>query len=634
MMASQDGQSWEQRVVSPESVLERLRPGMSIFLGTGAAEPRTLVRHLMASGAGNLQDLELIQLVSFGEALSLQALQTQKYRLKTFFSGWVSEEAIVAGRVDLIPSRFAWIPRLIESGAISVGAAFVQVTPPNDAGYCSLGIAVDVAHQAMDRAVLKVGEINSRTPRTFGDTFVKVTDFDLLVESQEPPFYFPRWPFDDVFDQVARNVASLIQDGSCIAFSIGPLYDALGRHLARKRHLGVHSPVFTDALMDLVRCGAVTNRLKETYRGKSLVSYALGTPELFAWLDQNPIVDFHRIDKLFNPLQIGRNPGFVAVFPARKIDLTGNIVLHTGKQSVASGPAEIEDLIAGAEISPGGMTIFALPSRNRGGKPNIVPSVGGFPNLFALRERVALVVTEYGVVNLRGLTLRERAQALIDIAHPRDRSELVAEAKTARILYADQIYLPESGHLYPIQIDETHTFKDGLKVRFRAIRPSDEEAMRRLFYRFSDEAIYYRYFSRIRTMSHDKMQEYVNVNWRHVMAIVGLIGERGREKLIAEGRFIREPHRPTAEVNFIVDDKYQRFGIATYLYRLLISLAKPLGIQEFCADVLFSNIAMMKVFKNGGLPVTAKLDQGEYHLTIPLDTASPRPGDGPDWRLA
>jgi acyl-CoA hydrolase/GNAT superfamily N-acetyltransferase len=633
-MASEDGQPWEHRVVSPERVLERLRPGMSIFLGTGAAEPRTLVRQLMASEAANLQDLELIQLVSFGEALSLKALQTQKYRLKTFFSGWVAEEAITAGRVDLIPSRFAWIPRLIESGAIPVGAAFVQVTPPNEAGYCSLGVAVDVARQAMDRAVLKVGEINRRIPRTFGDTFVKVTDFDLLVESEEPPIYFSRWTVDDVFDQVAENVASLIQDGSCIAFSIGPLYDALGRHLARKRHLGVHSPFFTDALMDLVVCGAVTNRLKETYRGKSLVSYALGTAELLAWLDQNPIVDFHRIDKLFNPLQIGRNPGFVAVFPARKIDLTGNIVLHRGKQSVASGPAEIEDLIAGAEISPGGMTIFALPSRNRVGKPNILLSVSGFPNLFTLRERVALVVTEYGVVNLRGLTLRERAQALIDIAHPGDRSDLVVKAKSARILYADQIYLPESGPLYPIQIDETHTFRDGLKVRFRAIRPSDEEAMRRLFYRFSDEAIYYRYFSKIRTMSHDKMQEYVNVNWRHAMAIVGLIGQRGRETLIAEGRFIREPHRPSAEVNFIVDEKYQRFGIATYLFRLLISLARPLGIQEFTADVLFSNTAMMKVFKNGGLPITAKLDQGEYHLTIPLDIASPRPDPGPDWRLS
>ncbi|MFY9943354.1 MAG: GNAT family N-acetyltransferase, partial [Desulfobacterales bacterium] len=268
---------WRDRIVPPETVLERIEPGMSIFLSTGVAEPRTLVKHLTASGARNLQDLELIQLVSLGDAIALQQKRSHKYRLKTFFSGWIASEAITAGRVDPIPCRFYRIPQLIASGWLAIDVAFVQVTPPNEAGYCSLGVAVDVARQAMEQASLVVGEINPAIPVTMGDTFVPVADFDLLVAATEPPLYFERWAVDDVYDRLGANVAAVIENGSCLAFSIGPLYDALARHLTGKRHLGIHSSFFTDALMDLVRSGAVTNRQKEIFRGKSLVSYAFGT---------------------------------------------------------------------------------------------------------------------------------------------------------------------------------------------------------------------------------------------------------------------------------------------------------------------------------------------------------------------
>ena len=186
-MNSADRQPWEKLLVTPEKVLQKIEPGMRIFLGTGLAEPRTLLKHLMASDAKNLQDLELIQLVSLGDAISLKKLSAHKFRLKTFFSGWVAREAITQGQVDLIPCRFARIPPLIESGQISVDAAFVQITPPNEAGYCSLGVAVDVARQAMDQAKVVVGEIDPRTPRTFGDTFVPIADFDFLVPATEAP---------------------------------------------------------------------------------------------------------------------------------------------------------------------------------------------------------------------------------------------------------------------------------------------------------------------------------------------------------------------------------------------------------------------------------------------------------------
>ncbi len=204
---------WQERIVPPDKALEKIEPGMTIFLGTGAAEPRTLVKHLMASEAGNLQDLTLIQVVSLGGAISLKELRSQKYRLKTFYSGWVAAEAIAEGKVDLIPSRFSNIPRLLTSRRIPVDAAFIQVTAPNEAGYCSLGIAVDVARQVMEHASLIVGEINDLVPHTYGDTFIPVQDFHLLVRATEPPLLFERQPVEDVFQRVATNVASVIEDG-------------------------------------------------------------------------------------------------------------------------------------------------------------------------------------------------------------------------------------------------------------------------------------------------------------------------------------------------------------------------------------------------------------------------------------
>ncbi|MEW6440870.1 MAG: GNAT family N-acetyltransferase [bacterium] len=614
---------WEKRVVPPEEVLEKIEPGMSIFLGTGVAEPRTLIKQLMASQAFNLQDLELIQLVSLGDAISFESIRSHlKYRLKTFYSGWVASEAINEGRVDLIPSRFSEIPRLIESGRIGVDAAFVQVTPPNEAGYCSLGAAVDVARQAMERAALIVGEINAESPQTFGDTFVHVSDFHFLVRSTEPLLFFPRWPVDEVFDQVAANVATVIEDGSCLAFSIGPLFEALSRHLVRKRNLGVHTPFITDALMDVIRSGAVTNRQKEIFRGKSLASYAFGTRELMAWLDRNPLVEFQGIDKVFGPMQIGQNPKFVAVLPARKVDLSGRIALHFGKGNVSAGPGDAVDLFTGAEISRGGRTVFALPSRNRKGEPNIRISVESFPNQFGLRESVNLVVTEYGLANLQGRTVRERAQALIDVAHPDDRPELVEQAKAHRILYQDQIFLADAARLYPADVVAQQTFKGGVEVSFRALKPSDEEEMRRLFYRFSDQAVYYRYFSPIKAMPHSRMQSYVNVDYRKAMSVVGVAGD-GR--VVAEGRYVQPADSPYADLAFVVDEAYQGLGIATYLYKLLARLAKERGIKGFTADILAENKPMLKVIEKGGLPARARLEGGVYSLTIPFEPQSPAP---------
>jgi acyl-CoA hydrolase/RimJ/RimL family protein N-acetyltransferase len=619
MMVDDTSPPWKQKLVLPEKIMSEIEPGMSIFLGTGVAEPRTLVKHLMGANLINLVDLELIQLVSLGDAVSPDKVSPpHKFRLKTFFSGWLAADAIKSGSVDLIPSRISRIPYLVESGAIPVDVAFVQITPPDAAGYASLGVAVDVAKYAMEKATLVVGEINDRVPRTMGNTFVHVDQFHYLIEATEPPIYFPRFPVDPVIDKVAAHVASIIEDGSCVSFYTGPLFEALGRHLRRKRHLGVHTFFFTDPLMDLVRCGAVTNRQKGYFQGKSLTSYAQGTPALMQWLDQNPLVEFQGINLVSDHRRISLNDKMVAILPARKVDLTGNVALQIGRGNVTASPGQAQEFFAGAEHSKGGRTIFALPSRNLKCQSNILLSLGDYPNQFTNRESLDLIVTEYGVASLIGRTVRERAQALIDIAHPADRSELVQQAKKTGILYPDQIYRKGSAALYPDLPSCKQTFKGGLPVRFRVIRPSDEDEMRRLFYRFSDMAVYYRYFSSIKTMPHEKMQEYVNVDYRQVMSIVGLIEEAGIEKIIAEGRYVRLQDKPYADLAFVVDEDYQGAGIATFLLEMLTRIAREHGIDRFEADVLTENKAIIRVFEKSKLSFKASLEHGIYHLELPF----------------
>jgi acyl-CoA hydrolase/GNAT superfamily N-acetyltransferase len=609
---------WQDKVVTPERALKKIEPGMSIFIGTALAEPRTLVKHLLSSDALNLVDLEVIQLISLGDAIAMEKRYPKKYRLKTFSAGWVASEAVMAGRVDLIPCSLSQIPPLIESGGIQIDVAFVTITPPDEMGYSSLGVAVDAAKQAMEQASVVVGEIHSDLPRTLGDTFVHMDDFDFLVKTTEPLLTFDRWPQDKIIDKVAANVATLIDDRSCLAFTTGHLYEVLAKHLRHKKDLGVHSSFFTDPVMDLVKSGAVTNRYKNTYRGKCLVSYAVGTAELMKWLDNNPLVEFQGIDVVGSPMAFASNDRFVLVVPSRKVDLSGSVALHFGKSNVVYGMGDAQEIFTGAKLSRGGRTICALPSRNLKGESNIRLSIDEFPNQLSVREWLDMVVTEYGIAYLKGRSVRERSLSLIDIAHPDDRAELVGQAKEANILYADQIYLSEAGHLYPEEVARSHIFKDNLTVRFRAIKPADEDQMRRLFYRFSDEAVYYRYFSPIKTMPHAAMQEYVNINYQNVMSVVGLVGPVGEGRIIAEARYVRNENDSFADTAFIVDEKYHRRGIASFLYELLIKIAIQRGITGFNADVVGTNKAMLSVFEKAPYPIKASLESGIYHLTIPF----------------
>jgi GNAT superfamily N-acetyltransferase len=301
--------------------------------------------------------------------------------------------------------------------------------------------------------------------------------------------------------------------------------------------------------------------------------------------------------------------------------------MHVGLSNVAFGLGEFQGFLTGVELSQGGRTICALPSRNLKGQSNFKISIEEYPNQFNFREVLDMVVTEYGIAYLKRISIRERALALIDIAHPDDRAELVQQAKATNLIYPDQIYLSEAGHFYPRELEHSHSFKGNLLLRLRAIKPSDEDQMRRLFYRFSEEDVYYRYFSPVKTMPHTKMQSYVNIDYRNTVSIVGLVGPKGEGRLVAEARYVRNQENLFADVAFIVDEEYQGKGIASYLYQLLINVAKKNGVEGFTADVLTTNTGMLQVFRKGPYPFTSKLYSGVYQLTIPF-TESVKTGNG------
>jgi len=614
-------EEWTNKIVAPEVVLSKIKPGMSIFVGTGVAEPRTLIKHLMASDQKNLTDLDIIQLLSLGDAIPPDERYAEKYRLKTFFSVTKGYSAVSSGRIDWIPCMLSQVPHLFKTDAVKIDAAFVQITPPDKRGLCSLGVSTDVAKYAIERASLVVGEINDQTPYTFGDTFIHVNDFHHLVRATEPLLYMRRWPVDETFDRVAENVASVIDDGSCLAFFLGPIYEALVKYLSQKRDLGIHSLVFTDPIMDLINSGAVSNRNKKIFTGKSLVAYAQGTPELMQWLDGNQLVEFQRIDIVVNPKTISQNDHSVVIIPAYKVDLTGAIALHASRKNISAGPSDYYEFLDGAALSSGGCNIFALPSRSRKGESNILSSVDRFPNQFST-ELINIIATEYGVARLGGRSLRERTLALIDIAHPDDRDHLIEVAKSLKLLYPTQIYRSETGRAYPEHVSLSHTFKNNVTVHFRPIKPSDEDGMRRLFYRFSDQGVFYRYFSHVQAMPHVRMQEYTSVDYRQTMSIVGIIADGGIEKIIAEGRYVRFARSPFADVSFIVDEKYQGVGIAPFMLRMLMDNAKKNGIKGFNATILTTNKAMIRVMEKVAPPQSLMMDEGlqAYSFSFPVES--------------
>ncbi len=417
--------------MTAEEAVGRLPPRGRVAIGANAGEPRALVEALAATGE-RFDGLEVVQVLSFGcEALVAPSLEGN-IRVNALFIGPAVRQAVAERRADYTPVFLSEVPALFRpGGALPLDAALVQVSPPDARGYCSMGVTVDVMRSAVDNAPLVIAEVNPRMPRTYGDSIIHVSRFAATVDVDRPlREHAAEVDEPSVVSRIAEHVAALVDDGSTLQAGIGAIPDAVLRRLVDRRHMGIHTELLGDGLVDLVECGAVDGSLKPWWPRKSVTSFVLGTQKAYDFVDGNPTVEMQPSDVVNDPAVIARHPKMVAINSALSVDLTGQVNADSIGTRFYSGIGGQVDFLRGAARSAGGRPIVALPSTARGGTVSrIVPTLAPGAGVVTSRGDVRFVVTEYGRVDLHGRSVRERAKALVSIAHPQFREALLERAR-------------------------------------------------------------------------------------------------------------------------------------------------------------------------------------------------------------
>ena len=411
------------RLVSPAEAVASIASGQRVFVHSVAAAPQRLIAALVAR-ADELRDVELVHLHTEGPAPYATADLARSFRTSALFVGANVRAAVASGEADYIPIFLSEVPALFRSGRMPLDAALIQVSPPDRHGFCSLGTSVDVSRAAVSVARRVIAEINPRMPRTHGDGQLHVDDIHEAVEVEYELHERVPAALTAVEREIGRHVASLVEDGATLQLGIGSIPDAVLAALGGHRDLGVHTEMFSDGIIDLVERGVVNGRLKRTHPGKVVGAFILGSRRLYDFVDDNPQVAMLSVDYVNDTAVIRRNPKVTAVNSAIEIDLTGQVVADSIGTRQYSGVGGQMDFIRGASLSPGGKPIIALPSRTKRGESRIVAMIRPGAGIVTTRAHVHYVVTEYGAVYLHGIGLRDRARALIGIAHPDDREIL------------------------------------------------------------------------------------------------------------------------------------------------------------------------------------------------------------------
>lgn len=608
----------EDKRVSVGRVLELIKPGNRVFLSSGPAIPALTVKAIVESEGKNLLDLDIIQLITLGDYLPSDARQSSKYRLKTFNIGESIIRDIGDGKVDFIPANLMEIPLILSSGAVGVDIAIVQTSPPDRRGFLNLGIAVDVANIAIKNADLVIAEVNPAVPITYGETSIHVNQVDYIVESPLPLLERERTPYDSVMERIGWHVSNIIEDESTVVLHAGRMFDAIAKNLHSKKRLGVYTHVISDWVIDLVESGAISLDRGRISGGLVTTSYCYGTRALYDYVDRNPVFEFYPIARLVNPFVIQRISRLTSIMNVKRIDVTGeSVVFHSGDNLLSGYESKLNFAIAAA-LSKQGRAIVALQSVDPEGNSNIVIAHEEGERVRATLGATRYVVSEFGVARLFGKSIRERVLAMIDIAHPSHRENLLAMAKKYGYTYPDQIYVCDSTCKYPPDMETVKTFGPGLELKLRPILPSDEDMMRRLFYHFSDESKYLRYFARLSIMPHREMQKYVNIDYEKIFSIVGILQKDRTERIIAEARYAYYDRIDAYEMAFIVDEEYQGRGIATFLLNYLIKIARERGIKRLAATVLPQNDKMLRVFEKGEVKPKSMFADGVIELRFEL----------------
>jgi acyl-CoA hydrolase len=418
------------QTVSAQEAVAGIRSGDQVFLHGGAATPATLLDALVGR-AGELRDVGIVHFHTLGPAPHLAPEMAPHFRHRALFIGANAREAVNDGRADYVPVFLSDVPELFASGVLPLHAALINVTPPDAHGFCSLGTSVDAALAATRSARTVIAQLNPAVPRTLGDSFVHVSEIDLAVEVHQPPYEHLEPPIGDVERQIGEFVAELVPDGATIQMGIGSIPAAVGLGLRDKRDLGAHTELFTDVVLDLVEAGALTGAAKEINRGKIVTAFLMGSQRLYDFVNDNPMVEMRPVDYTNDTSVIRRFKRMVAINSAISVDLTGQVSADSIGTRFYSGVGGQMDFMRGAALAPEGRAIIALPSTAAGGRVSrICPVLPEGAGVVTSRAHVRTVVTEYGVAELFGRSVRERAHALVQIAHPDFRDELRHAART------------------------------------------------------------------------------------------------------------------------------------------------------------------------------------------------------------
>ena len=609
----------EMNWTTAEAALHHLRSGMRVFIGSGCAAPQLLVAALAERGR-DLYDVEIVHILTFGHAPYAERERLANFRHNAFFIGPNVREAVNEGVADYTPIFLSDIPALFREKRVHIDVALVQVSTPDAHGFCSYGVSVDVVKAAVESADYVVAEVNPNMPRTLGDSFCHVGEFDALVKSDEPILEHKTPPPSPEAMKMGEFIASLVEDGSTLQTGIGEIPSAVMACLNDKKDLGMHTEMFTEAVIPLIENGVINCRKKTLLPGKIVTSFCFGTRRLYDYIHDNPLFEFRPTEFTNDPFQIARNRRMVAISSAIEVDLTGQVCADSIGGKFYSGFGGQVDFIRGAARSQEGKPIIALPSTTRDGKiSRIVSWLKTGAGVVTSRADVHYVVTEYGIASLWGKTVRERAIALIHIAHPKFRDELMEQARKAHLVHPHQIALPRGLQPYPKRHESTEAFEDGVKVFFRPIQPSDESLLKELFYSHSEQTVFNRYFTHMHHLPHEQLQKFVTLDYHDDFALVGLIPYEGRERIICVGRYFRNPAGCDAEAAFTVHDDFQRHGLGSYLLKRLIAIARENGITAFTADVLADNQAMLRVFQKVAGKLESQLENFVCHLRFELE---------------
>jgi 4-hydroxybutyrate CoA-transferase len=412
---------------APEAV-RHVRSGDRVFLHGAAATPQVLLGAL-TERAQELSGVELVHLHANGPAPHVAPEMAGHLRHRALFIGANVRQAVNDGRADFVPVFLSDIPHLFTSGQLPLDVAMVNVSPPDAHGYCSLGTSVDAARAAVASARLVIAQVNPRMPRTLGNSFIRFDQIDLAVEVDAPLVAHAAEPIADTERRIGAYVADLVEDGATLQLGIGGIPNAALAAMTSRHDLGVHTEMFSDGLLDLVEAGVVTGAAKTLHPGKIVATFLMGSQRLYDWVHDNPVVELHPVDYTNDTAVIRRNARMTAINSALQIDLTGQVCADSIGTRLYSGVGGQMDFMRGAALSPGGKAIIALPATARGGTiSRIVPTLTPGAGVTTTRAHVQYIVTEFGVAYLHGRSIRERARALIEIAHPAFRDELRAAA--------------------------------------------------------------------------------------------------------------------------------------------------------------------------------------------------------------